>query len=255
MRKQVKLHMIFGLLLGLCFFALPVFAQQETNQIEPAFGIKDYSVKQVFSFAFQAQDPYCDSVLADLDGYRWMDDSSSCSERLIAPVELPSGVVIDFIGLDYCDERSDTGADWTLELRDLSGDHINTLVGTITPPTRTGCGYAYNSTPLNYQYNTNEGHHLGLFLEQNFLEPFGFPPEMSFRGAEIWYKLKVSPAPGTATFSDVPTGNPFFQYVEALVASGITAGCGGGNYCPDAPLTRGQMAVFLSKALGLHWPY
>jgi hypothetical protein len=36
------------------------------------------------------------------------------------------------------------------------------------------------------------------------------------------------------------------------VASGITAGCGGGNYCPDAP-TRRQMAIFLAKALGLHW--
>jgi hypothetical protein len=33
----------------------------------------------------------------------------------------------------------------------------------------------------------------------------------------------------------------------------FTAGCGGGNYCPDAPLTRGQMAAFLSKALGLHF--
>jgi hypothetical protein len=63
----------------------------------------------------------------------------------------------------------------------------------------------------------------------------------------------VSPAPGSATFGDVPTSHPFFQFIEALVASGITAGCGGGNYCPDAPLTRGQMAVFLSKALGLHF--
>jgi hypothetical protein len=63
----------------------------------------------------------------------------------------------------------------------------------------------------------------------------------------------VSPAPATATFGDVPTSHPFFRYVEALVASGITAGCGGGNYCPDAALTRGQMAVFLSKALGLHF--
>jgi hypothetical protein len=52
----------------------------------------------------------------------------------------------------------------------------------------------------------------------------------------------------------VPTNHPFFQFVEALAASGITAGCGNGNFCPDAPLTRGQMAVFLSKALGLHWP-
>jgi len=41
---------------------------------------------------------------------------------------------------------------------------------------------------------------------------------------------------------------------EALYAAGITGGCGNFNYCPDAPLTRGQMAVFLAKALGLHWP-
>jgi hypothetical protein len=63
----------------------------------------------------------------------------------------------------------------------------------------------------------------------------------------------VSPAPAVATFGDVPVGRPQHQYIEALVASGITAGCGGGNYCPDAPLTRGQMAVFLSKGLGLHF--
>jgi len=59
-----------------------------------------------------------------------------------------------------------------------------------------------------------------------------------------------------ATFNDVPTGHPFFQFIEALAASGITAGCGDGtDFCPNAPLTRGQMAVFLSKALGLHWPF
>jgi hypothetical protein len=75
-----------------------------------------------------------------------------------------------------------------------------------------------------------------------------------FRGARILYRRQVSPAPLAATFSDVPTSHPFFQFVEALSASGITAGCGTGIYCPDSPLTRGQMAVFLAKALGLHWP-
>jgi beta-N-acetylhexosaminidase len=56
-----------------------------------------------------------------------------------------------------------------------------------------------------------------------------------------------------ATFSDVPTGHPFFRFIEALARSGITSGCGGGNFCPDAPLTRGQIAVFLSLGLGLHF--
>jgi hypothetical protein len=73
-------------------------------------------------------------------------------------------------------------------------------------------------------------------------------------GATIGYTLQVSPDPTSATFADVPVGHPFHQFVEALASSGITAGCGGGNYCPDSPLTRGQMAVFLAKALGLQFP-
>ena len=73
-------------------------------------------------------------------------------------------------------------------------------------------------------------------------------------GMIVGYVLQVSPAPATATFGDVPTSSPQFQFVEALVAAGITAGCGGGNYCPNNPVTRGQMAVFLAKALGLQWP-
>jgi hypothetical protein len=79
------------------------------------------------------------------------------------------------------------------------------------------------------------------------------PTKIEFRGIVVYWHRQVSAAPATATFADVPTGHPFFRFVEALVASGITAGCGGGNYCPDDPLTRGQMAVFLSAALGLHW--
>lgn len=43
----------------------------------------------------------------------------------------------------------------------------------------------------------------------------------------VYYTLQVSPAPAVATFSDVPTSHPFFRFIEALVASGITAGCGG----------------------------
>jgi hypothetical protein len=69
----------------------------------------------------------------------------------------------------------------------------------------------------------------------------------------VYHTLQVSPAPAVATFADVPTSHPFFRFVEALAASGITVGCGGGNFCPDAALTRGQMAVFLSLGLGLHF--
>ena len=69
----------------------------------------------------------------------------------------------------------------------------------------------------------------------------------------IGYKLQVSQAPGTPTFNDVPVADFGFQYIEALAASGITGGCGGGSYCPDSPVTRRQMAIFIAKALGLSW--
>lgn len=73
--------------------------------------------------------------------------------------------------------------------------------------------------------------------------------------ARAQWRRQVSPAPATATFDDVPTNHPFFQHIEALADSGVTGGCDADSFCPDAPLTRGQMAVFLATALGLHWNF
>jgi polyhydroxybutyrate depolymerase len=39
--------------------------------------------------------------------------------------------------------------------------------------------------------------------------------------------------------------------IEWLAGVGVTTGCGPGLYCPDEPVTRGQMAAFLVRALGL----
>src|SRR4029453_7692100 len=76
-----------------------------------------------------------------------------------------------------------------------------------------------------------------------------------FLSARVGYRLQVSPAPAVATFpNDVPTTHPFFRFVEALAASGVSGGCGAGSYCPDAAVTRGQMAVFLASSLGMHFP-
>jgi hypothetical protein len=77
---------------------------------------------------------------------------------------------------------------------------------------------------------------------------------LQFRQVNAFYRLQVSPAPATATFADVPTSHTYFRAVEALAAAGITSGCGGGNYCVNGAVTRGEMAVFLARALGLHFP-
>ena len=48
-------------------------------------------------------------------------------------------------------------------------------------------------------------------------------------------------------FADVPTGSTFHGDIDWLADNGITGGCGGDNYCPGSPVTRGQMAAFLHR--------
>jgi hypothetical protein len=68
------------------------------------------------------------------------------------------------------------------------------------------------------------------------------------------FLLKAAHGPGYSAphrcegvFPDVPCTSPFAEWIEELAVEGITGGCGGGLYCPDAPVTRQQMAVFLLK--------
>jgi hypothetical protein len=50
---------------------------------------------------------------------------------------------------------------------------------------------------------------------------------------------------GSETFSDVPASDPFCPWIEELARRGITAGCGGGKYCPMDPVAREQAAVLV----------
>lgn len=56
---------------------------------------------------------------------------------------------------------------------------------------------------------------------------------------------------GTPFFADVPCGDADWGWIEKCHDDGIVAGCGGSppNYCPDAPVQRNQMAVFIEKGL------
>ena len=57
------------------------------------------------------------------------------------------------------------------------------------------------------------------------------------------------PAATGAVFTDVPANAFAAAWIENLAALGVTGGCGGTNYCPNNPVTRAQMAIFLLKAL------
>ena len=57
-------------------------------------------------------------------------------------------------------------------------------------------------------------------------------------------------------FSDLTCTTGFDPWIEQFGLDGITAGCGGGKYCPSTPVTRDQMAVFIEKAMRgtANWP-
>ncbi len=68
--------------------------------------------------------------------------------------------------------------------------------------------------------------------------------------------IVAGPQPVGASFSDVPVGYVFYEDIEWLLAEGITEGCDpeGTMFCPTEPVTRGQMAAFLVRYLGLTDP-
>ncbi len=86
--------------------------------------------------------------------------------------------------------------------------------------------------------------------------PLMYCPETSVTRAQMAIFLlrgehgsAYNPPDATGTiFGDVPLGHWAGPWIEQLAAEGITGGCGNGNYCPDLPVTRDQMAVFLLRA-------
>jgi hypothetical protein len=72
------------------------------------------------------------------------------------------------------------------------------------------------------------------------------------------YRVDIAgggPHPRTGRFADVSSSHTFSGDIDWMAAAGITKGCnppGNDRYCPDGPVTRGQMAAFLVRALALN---
>jgi hypothetical protein len=165
-----------------------------------------------------------------------------------AGLHLPEGAIVSVIELAACD----TNATQNLIAGFLGALKTGAEVfpsGSAHTTGSSGCQVVSNSTgPFTWTVNNDTTYYI---VYADFGGAAGVT--LALNSVRVGYKLQISPDPSTATFADVPVGHPFHRFVEALVAAGITGGCGGGNYCPDAPVTRGQMAVFLAGALGLHW--
>ena len=172
--------------------------------------------------------------------------TSTSSGLFTSNPPLPSGALLVSVQWTFCSPSASTAPYHAAGMLGRAGNEIG-FESSAGQPIGPGCTTLTDDVTDKNWVVDNQQNRVELAVTPQFSADY-------FTEAIIGFRLQVSPAPGTATFNDVPTSHPFFQYVEALAASGITGGCGSGNYCPDAPVTRGQMAVFLSKALGLQWP-
>jgi hypothetical protein len=238
MKKVAGIVWVF--LAGLAGFS-GVLAAQEA----PAYGVTSVSTYVVTAWDMQVTEPTVGwSGIALENGHRY----ATSAGGFVAGASLPQGARILSIELEACD-TSATGAVTAILFRTTATGPSTILASTNTGAVSTpGCDGFGADLPIPETVENNANKYVMIAANS------AFDGSTTIGAIRIRYQLQVSPAPGTATFNDVPTSDRAFQFIEALVASGITVGCGSGNYCPDAPLTRRQMAVFMSKALGLHWP-
>ncbi len=219
----------------------------------PGWGGSSQTIYKVSITDFRSDDSTFSLAKSIVSNVHFFQNAPANQSDWWAQAKLPSGAVIDSVELDACD-TSATGEILFVLAVGAAGPGAGP--GNVTPAGTTGLaatpGCAFFSVtpdaPPLIVNNQDFNYWVAVAWHGDFTNA------VRAAGVRIRYRLQVSPAPGVATFSDVPTGYWAFQYIEALAASGITVGCAPGTFCPEDPVTRAQMAVFLSKALGLHWP-
>jgi hypothetical protein len=201
--------------------------------------------------------------------FSWIDagyigpDSDSDSGYLWAPVTLPSGAKVCWMNAFVQDTNSGANANVSVYLYRTTGGAGSSpgveLLASTQSSGSAGYGYIHAAVAPDYigqpachtisNYASTDANGGQYFVEVFFGDTTG----LAIRGVELRWQRQISPAPATATFTDVPTTHLFFQQVEAMKASGITTGINATTFGPDQNVTRGQMAAFLARALGLHW--
>jgi hypothetical protein len=114
--------------------------------------------------------------------------------------------------------------------------------------------WSETSSTCDYIHNMlmdSPGHRANILLSSvRFLAPGVHVDSSGTWVTEVFFAAPGYQPSGWGTFSDDDT-SIFQAQIEKLVDAGITTGCGGERFCPDDPVTRGQMAAFLVRALNL----
>ncbi|MCG6961773.1 MAG: S-layer homology domain-containing protein [Acidobacteria bacterium] len=213
---------------------------------DPKWGTQDYITRTLGPADFIRLWSCASNGTPDYNGLHYIMPASGQTAICVgAPIHLPAGAHLEYVRLFYYDDI--VGSVPSLSMYSVSF-FTKTTVADLTPTPSSSGDRQLDFGPLDYTVPVqNTSHSILATLHRSGTTYQGI------YGMTFWMHLQVSPAPATATFDDVPVGSFGFQQIEALAASGITAGCNATHFCPDAPVSRAQMAVFLAKALGLHW--
>jgi len=167
---------------------------------------------------------------------------------LRGPLHLPEGALVTEMQAVFCDTSTGAHFESQLVIQPRLAPKTSVLGPSSGDAEAPGCvdRTVVFDTPVQVD-NGNNVYTVRIFLTAT-------DTTIQFASLRVGYHLQVS-APGAQVFDDVPPTHLFFQFIQALAAAGITGGCSASPplYCPDGLLTRGQMAVFLSRALGLHF--
>lgn len=113
-----------------------------------------------------------------------------------------------------------------------------------------GTGHTFTDVAPPAFYDTPVSWLVGAGITSG-IAPGKFGPSNTVTRAQMatfLWALAGSPAPaGTPGFSDVPNGQFYTEPVAWLVEVGVTQGTSPTTFSPNAPVTRGQMAVFLDS--------
>jgi hypothetical protein len=103
------------------------------------------------------------------------------------------------------------------------------------------------STPAIFIHITSGGSGMGTGMVQYSVD---VNPDANIRSGVITIGGQLFTVYQGINFADVPASDVFYTDIGKLSARGVTVGCGGGNYCPNSPVTREQMAAFILRAKG-----
>lgn len=223
------------------------------------FGTAQPNVMQIPAAAFHPENT-SGAVFSYKSYMYWGPSTGNTSGYAWAPLFLPTGASIRYMDLYYNDTNATE--DLTVYLRKTSGENTAPIVpayDTVVSASSTGSagyGYAIGGGVFGISHTVNNNARYSADGGKYIFEAY-FPADtgLSFSGVDIWWYRQISPAPVTNTFTDVPTSHWAFQHIEALKASGITSGATPTTFNPSGTVSRAEMAVFLARALGLHWDH